>query len=225
MFKSFIFVIGGLLAGVGSFFLIPFIAVMLPLLAIPCLVYVGYTKLYASNENHEVLSIAQSEAIAAISDDWTDWKSIVKKPKVWIVDDDEDMAVLMQDGLKRLGIAASVITDTRDLHRKMTFDKADFILLDWMLSTELTADMVMEKAIRLINSFAELKTEFKERPPQVVTFSVLEKSKINVPASQYFEHVEHLEKSSPREDVLHRFSELIQNTMHEREVAYEKFSA
>lgn len=224
MLKAVLFVIGGTLAGVGSFFLIPFIAVLLPLLAIPCLVFVGYNKLYVTAENEELRN-AEAETMAELSEDWVDWKSIVKKPKVWIVDDDTDMALLMQDGLKRCGITANVITDTHDLHRKLSFDRADFILLDWMLSTELTADMVMNKAIRLINSFTDLKTEFKERPPQVVTYSVLEKSQINVPRSQYFEHVEHLEKSIPREDVLHRFSEIIQNTMNEREVAYEKLCA
>ncbi len=216
MLKSVLFVIGGTLAGVGSFFLIPLIALLLPVLAVPCLVYAGYTKLYSRQE---------VEPLAEISEDWLDWKSIGKKPKVWIVDDDEDMALLMQDGLKRFGITANVITDTHDLHRKLSFDRADFILLDWMLSTDLTADMVMKKAIRLINSISKLKTEFKEQPPQVVTYSTLEKNQINVPSSQYFEHVEHLEKSIPREDVLYRFSELIQNTMHEREVAYEKLSA
>ncbi len=190
---------------------------MLPFLAILFLAYAGYTKLYATHDNTETIAVEKSNALSEMAEDWMDWKSIVKKPKVWIVDDDEDVALLMQDGLKRFGIAANIITDTRDLHRKLSFDRADFILLDWMLSADLTADMVMKKAIRLINSFSNLKAEFKDRPPQVVTYSVLEKDQIHVPSSQYFDHVAHIEKSTPRKEVLHRFSEMIQNSMFEAE--------
>lgn len=198
----------------NSFILLPVFAILLPFIASGVLVYIHYKNLSPASD--EVVAFANSQQLIEedFAEGWVHWKEMTKAPKVWIVDDDEDLALLMQDGLKKLGINAKVITETQDLHHKMCFEHADFILLDWMLSTNLTADMVMDRAIRLIDTTSRLEKEFKAHPAHVVTYSSLDKNKIHVPESQYFEHMEHLEKSIPRQEVLQRFSEIINNSMH-----------
>ncbi|MGZ3692024.1 MAG: hypothetical protein ACXVAX_11005, partial [Pseudobdellovibrio sp.] len=120
--------------------------------------------------------------------------------------------------LKRMGIPSQVLDVTRDLHRKIIFDHADYILLDWMLSSNVTADMVLKKAIRLINTIEDIKSEFNKNPARVITFSALDEDQIHVPANRYFEHTGHLEKSVPRAQALQKFSRLMHNSMEARVV-------
>lgn len=215
MLKAGIFTTVGIVAGLSSFILLPLIAIALPFLAGLGLVYAAYEKTRPRIEKDDLNGVDDFRS------DWLDWRSYARKPKVWIVDDDRDMAVLMQNGLMRLGINANVITDVRDLHRRMSFERADYILLDWMLSSDLTAAMVMEKAIRLISTFSDLKHEFEEQPPQVMTYSVLAEHQIQVPKSQFFDHVGHLEKSKSSTAAITQFSKLIHNANHTMEASHE----
>jgi len=207
MLRVFLFMTGGLICGLSSFFLFPMMGVTFPLLAIPGFLYYSYLK------------IDQFEAQARETDeemdlDWQAWPPAVKQPKVWIVDDDKDMAVLMQAGLESKGIHADIITDATDLHRRISFDEVDFILLDWMLSSNLTADMVMLRAIRIISTFSDLQRKFQEHPARVVTYSAMDEHDIHVPHSEFFNHLEHMDKSTPYKEVIQRLSGLIQGQVH-----------
>lgn len=131
------------------------------------------------------------------------------QPRVLIVDDDVDLAYAMQTGLRRQGIFAEVITQTDEVHRRISFDRADFILLDWMLDEHLTADMVVSRSIRLIDAFADLREKFTMSPPRVVTFSVLDREMVRLPQSRFFSHHDHLEKSMSHADVIARLMRMI----------------
>jgi CheY-like chemotaxis protein len=205
MFKSMLFIAMGLLAGLFSFLLLPVIGITFPLLAIP-----GFFLLSS-------MKITQTDTLDEHFDestlDWQAWPP-QKQPKVWIVDDDKDMAILMQAGLESQGIRSDIITDPSDLHRKISFDEVDFILLDWMLSSNLTADMVMRRAIRIIGTFSDLQQKFQKHPAQVVTYSALEEDKIHVPESEFFHHLGHLDKSTPYQDMIHHLSGWINSQVH-----------
>lgn len=162
----------------------------------------------------------EPELILTNQEDWRDGRitsapglprqSLPKKqPRVLIVDDDVDLAYALQTGLRREGIFAEVITQTDEIHRRISFDRADFILLDWMLDEHLTADMVVSRSIRLIDAFSDLREKFTTRPPRVVTFSVLERSLVRLPPSKFFDHHDHLEKSLPHSDVITKLMQLI----------------
>lgn len=214
MFNAGLLFIASLTLGLSSFFTLPFVAIFLSFTALAFFAYLAYIKLTPQEE-----WLTATETIADTTAFTTDlpaepinWNRLVKKPKVWIVDDDEDLALVMQASLKKMGIHANVITNASNLHRKIISDRADYILLDWMLNSNLTADMVMKKAIRLINSASYFKDDFANDPAHVVTYSSLAEDEINVPKSVFFEHMGHLEKSTPRHEVLKKFSELVYNS-------------
>lgn len=133
-----------------------------------------------------------------------------RQPRVLIVDDDVDLAYALQTGLRRQGIFAEVITQTDEIHRRISFERADFILLDWMLDEHLTADMVVSRSIRLIDAFADLREKFLTRPPRVVTYSVLEREQVRLPQSRFFDHHDHLEKSMNHSEVIDRLTRMIE---------------
>lgn len=194
----------GLTIGLSSFFTMPFIAILFSFAATGFIAYLGYIKLTPQEEwlsANELLADNTGTSIDLPAEP-IKWEQLVNKPKVWIVDDDEDLALVMQASLKKMGIQSNVITNASSLHRKIILDHADYILLDWMLSSNLTADMVMKKAIRLINSASYFKTEFTQQPAHVVTYSSLAEDEITVPKSDFFEHMGHLEKSTDRKSVV-----------------------
>lgn len=133
-----------------------------------------------------------------------------RQPRILIVDDDVDLAYALQTGLRQRGYFSEVITQTDEIHRRISFDRADLILLDWMLDEQLTADMVVSRSIRLIDAFSDLREKFTRHPPRVVTFSVVDRASVRLPQSRFFCHLAHLEKSMPRADVISRLLDLIE---------------
>jgi CheY-like chemotaxis protein len=135
-----------------------------------------------------------------------------KIPKVLIVDDDVDLALAMQAALRQFGCQTEVATTHEDLHHKISFGDMDLILLDWMLDDHTTADNVVEKSVRLINTFSDLRHRFSESRPRVVTYSALDAKDIVMPQSskEYFEHLDHWQKPLPFIEVLERAGGLIE---------------
>jgi hypothetical protein len=67
-------------------------------------------------------------------------------------------------------------------------------LLDWKLGEYTQGGEVVERASRLIDAFSDLRERFEGRQTKVITHSVLEVSQIQMPASAYFQHVDHWQK-------------------------------
>jgi CheY-like chemotaxis protein len=131
--------------------------------------------------------------------------------QVLIVDDDIDMALAMQEALNQLGCETEIATRHEDLHRKIIFSDADYILLDWNLNDKVTADRVVAKAVRLIETFSDLRQKFTAHKPRIVTHSVLDREHVALPQSghDYFEHLDHWQKPVPFTEIIERASGLL----------------
>jgi CheY-like chemotaxis protein len=137
-----------------------------------------------------------------------------RDPRVLIVDDDVDLALSLQAALAVWGITADVATQHEDLHRRIIAQPVDFILMDWQLNGTVTADQVVERATRLIDTFSDLRERFMSARPRVVTYSVLERDNIALPLSgnKYFMHVDHWQKPMPFHEVVEKASALLGHT-------------
>lgn len=131
-------------------------------------------------------------------------------PRVLIVDDDKDVALALEAIFRQFGCQTEVVTETQDLHRLMSFEKADFIVLDWMLSERVRANQVVEKAIRLIDTFSDLREKFSRHHPKIVTYSVLDETQVSLPMNQYFDHADHWQKPIQFSELTARTSELLE---------------
>lgn len=131
-------------------------------------------------------------------------------PRVLIVDDDVDVALAMQTAFGQLGCETEVATSHEGLHRKLLQSPADYIFLDWRLNGEVTADQVVEKAIRYIDTFSDLREKFTGHRPRVVTHSVLDREQVTLPSAgtPYFDHLDHWQKPMPFHEVVKRASQL-----------------
>jgi len=131
-------------------------------------------------------------------------------PRVLIIEDDLDLARAMNEALKKLGCETEVATQHEDLHRKISFSDAEYIFMDWKLNGQVTADTVVQKAVRLINAFTDLRKKFKEHRPRIVTYSVLRRDEISLPdaGKSYFDHLDHWQKPMPFHEVIRRASGL-----------------
>ncbi|MGE0764733.1 MAG: hypothetical protein AB7N80_15770 [Bdellovibrionales bacterium] len=131
-------------------------------------------------------------------------------PKVLIVDDDLDTALSMQVAFKQLGCETEVATQHEGLHHKLISSQADYIFLDWRLNDQVTAGEVVEKAVRLIETFSDLQEKFLNHRPRIVTYSALKRGQIALPhhGDHYFKHLDHWEKPMPFTEVIERASEV-----------------
>jgi hypothetical protein len=131
--------------------------------------------------------------------------------KALIVDDDVDLALSMQSALSQMGFRTEVAFGYEDLHRKIVSCDADFIFLDWKLNGGVNAGQVVEKAIRLIETFGDLREKFNLQRPRIVTYSALERAEIALPAagSRYFTHFDHWQKPLQFHEVVERASNLL----------------
>lgn len=215
MFKVTVFTIGALALGLSSFFTLPAFAVFAPFAAVFLMACIAFVKLTPQRESLCPVGAYVNDTAASTANLPTpgiDWNRIAHKPKVWVVDDDEALAIALQASLRRLGIEAGIVTNARDLHRRIIADRADYILLDWMLGSNITADMVMKKSIRIIDSASYFTEDFTNNPAHVVTYSSLTEDEIDVPLSPFFDYMGHLKKSAPRKEVLKKFSRMIYDT-------------
>jgi CheY-like chemotaxis protein len=132
-------------------------------------------------------------------------------PRVLIVDDDIDMAMAMQTALGQLGCQTEIATGHEGLHRRLVTCDADYIFLDWKLNDSVTADQVMDKAVRYIDTFSDLRQHFTEHRPHIVTHSILDRQQVLLPTGgvSYFNHLDHWQKPMPFQEVVKRASDLL----------------
>lgn len=123
-------------------------------------------------------------------------------PVVMIVDDDVDTALATELMFKQLGCRTHVVCEPADMHRKISFEAPDLIILDWNLDRGLHGDDVVERAGRLIDAFSDLRARFGSAPPKVVTHSVVDMEQIEVPRSDYFLHLDHWQKPLKHEELV-----------------------
>jgi len=134
-----------------------------------------------------------------------------KMPHVLIVDDDIDLALSLQTALDQLGCKTSVATHHEDLHRTIADEDLDYIFKDWRLNNEVTANRVVSKTVRLIDTFSDLREKFSQHRPRIVTHSVVGRSEIDLPTSSadYFEYLDHWQKPMAFSEVVRRASDLL----------------
>ncbi len=130
-------------------------------------------------------------------------------PTVLIVEDDLDVANATESIFKQLG-CKTIVSDGHDgASHKMSFQDVDFIVLDWMLGNNLSADELVKKSTRIINAFKDLKSRFQHQHAKVITYSALDKSKIHLPDSEYFDHLDHWQKPVNYSELARRASDLL----------------
>lgn len=154
------------------------------------------SSFYMGQENHGLL-----DSLSATTDRVS--------PTVLIVEDDVDLAMATQSIFKQLG-CKTILSDGKDgASHKMSFKEVDFIVLDWMLGNNVSGDDLVKKSSRIIRAFEDLHSKFQKHHAKVITYSVLDRSKVGLPQSEYFEHVDHWQKPVKYSELATRASELL----------------
>ncbi|MBC7753625.1 MAG: hypothetical protein H7Z71_05255 [Moraxellaceae bacterium] len=133
----------------------------------------------------------------------------VKSPTVLIVEDDPDVAMATESIFKQLG-CKTILSDGHDgASHKMSFQDVDFIVLDWMLGDNLSADQLVKKSTRIIDAYKDLRSKFHNQHAKVITYSALDRSKVQLPQSDYFDHLDHWQKPVNYTELTKRASDLL----------------
>lgn len=135
-----------------------------------------------------------------------DSEAYAKPPVIFIVDDDLDTALATEAMFKQLGCQTQVMTDPSEVHRRLSFEEADLIVLDWKLSEELEGKDVVDRANKLIDTFSDLRDRFSLSRGKVITHSVLPRGKISMPVNGYFQHYDHWKKPMAYDELVARGS-------------------
>lgn len=130
-------------------------------------------------------------------------------PTVLIIEDDEDVAAATAAAFKKLGCNAIISDGKGGVSHTMSFQDVDFIVLDWMLGDDLSADQLVKRSTRIIDAFKDLRLRFKRQHGKIITYSVLDRSEIQVPENQYFEHLDHWQKPFKQAELIAKASELL----------------
>jgi CheY-like chemotaxis protein len=198
-----VFVASTLASAMGLYFVVPFALGGLIILAAPFIA--GYAIFREVHPPHAAPLLGKAE----LRDLDFIPSHFGRHPKVLIVDDDIDLTTIMSSVFRNLGCETAVANTPKDVHRMMTYNKPDFIVLDWMLSKKVTANQVVNRAIHLVDSVEKLQMNFKSEHPKVITYSVLDSSEISFPKSDYFEHLEHWQKPIQLSELTARTSEML----------------
>ncbi|OFZ32047.1 MAG: hypothetical protein A2622_12515 [Bdellovibrionales bacterium RIFCSPHIGHO2_01_FULL_40_29] len=163
---------------------------------------------YLGQANTEILKnfrqIQQQPSIRTVSD--VEHK---EKPTVLIVEDDMDVASATASIFKQLG-CKTIISDGHDgASHKMSFQDVDFIVLDWMLGDNLSADELVKKSTRIIDAFTDLRNKFQLHHAKVITYSALDRSKVQLPETKYFDHLDHWQKPVNYNELARRASDML----------------
>ena len=131
-------------------------------------------------------------------------------PRVLIVDDDIDAALSLQTALSQLGYHTEIATKAEEAHQKIATSDADYIFLDWKLNNDITAKQVMQKAVRLIDAFSDLRMKFSVHRPKIVTHSVLNQRQVHLPdsLSRYFKIYGHWQKPLGFHEMIRKATDL-----------------
>lgn len=132
-------------------------------------------------------------------------------PRVLIVDDDIQSALIVQSTFRSLGCETEFALTTRDAQRKLSAAIWDIIVLDWMLDKKVSADQVMARAIRRIEKFEILGRRAMARKPKIITYSGLDEGKIHLPNSPFYVHFGHWQKPLLRPEMAKRSLTLLTN--------------
>lgn len=130
-------------------------------------------------------------------------------PTVLIVEDDMDVATATESIFKQLG-CKTILSDGHDgASHKMSFQDVDFIVLDWILGDNLSADELVKKSTRIIDAFKDLRARFQHQHAKVITYSALDKSKVRLPDNEYFDHLDHWQKPVNYSELARRASDML----------------
>lgn len=130
-------------------------------------------------------------------------------PTVLIVEDDPDVAVATESIFKQLG-CKTILSDGHDgASHKMSFQDVDFIVLDWMLGDNLSADELVKRSTRIIDTYKDLRARFHNQHAKIITYSALDRSKVHLPESDYFDHLDHWQKPVNYTELTKRASDLL----------------
>lgn len=133
----------------------------------------------------------------------------VQAPTVLIVEDDPDVALATESIFKQLG-CKTILSDGHDgASHKMSFQDVDFIVLDWMLGDNLSGDQLVKKSTRIIDAYKDLRSKFHNQHAKVITYSALDRSKVHLPESEYFDHLDHWQKPVNYTELTKRASDLL----------------
>ncbi|MBC85877.1 MAG: hypothetical protein CL677_01765 [Bdellovibrionaceae bacterium] len=132
----------------------------------------------------------------------------LKAAKVLIVDDDVDSMLWVDEIFRKFGCQTDFAIEAKDATKKISSCKADIIILDWMLN-ESTGREVIEKSLRTISKFEDLQEKFCLKKPKIVTYSGIKSRELNIPRSDYFEHIDHWSKPMKYDDIANRTSDLL----------------
>lgn len=133
----------------------------------------------------------------------------IHAPTVLIVEDDPDVAIATESIFKQLG-CKTILSDGHDgASHKMSFHDVDFIVLDWMLGDNLSADQLVKKSTRIIDAYKDLRSKFHNQHAKVITYSALDRSKVQLPESEYFDHLDHWQKPVNYTELTKRASDLL----------------
>ncbi len=127
-------------------------------------------------------------------------------PRILLIDDDQDFALTTALAFEKAGLHTDVAVRHQELHRKIVNADFDYIVFDWNLNDAITADLVIDRAIRLINAFSDLREKFYEHKPRIVTFSAMDAQDIHMPTAgnEYFDYLGHWRKPMPFNEVVSR---------------------
>ncbi len=130
-------------------------------------------------------------------------------PTVLIVEDDMDVATATESIFKQLG-CKTILSDGHDgASHKMSFQDVDFIVLDWILGDNLSADELVNKSTRIIDAFKDLRARFQNQHAKIITYSALDKSKVQLPDNEYFDHLDHWQKPVNYSELARRASDML----------------
>lgn len=130
-------------------------------------------------------------------------------PTALIVDDDVDAARATASLFEKMGCKTLLSSDIKDAHCKILQEDVDFIVLDWLLGDKERGDQVMSQANQFIESFDDLENRFSKKQPKIITYSVLDKSQIDLPESKYFSYYDHWRKPFKYKELEDRTSQLM----------------
>ncbi len=125
-----------------------------------------------------------------------------KSPRILIVDDDTDSALLVESVFAHLGCPTLCAHTAIDAEKDICTLKADLIILDWRIDDQTDARSITEHCEKILAKYGAHRNGRKKM--QIVTYSSLGAEEISYLRSEHFEHVDHWQKPIDPADLLKR---------------------
>lgn len=202
------FILGSVLLGIAVIVVLPvlvIIAIPVSAFALAARGIAAAGRLFSSGSDQSQ-SYSQSENPS--QPEAEGFGPTTKRPQVLIVEDDIDVALLIEKAFVDAGCRTKRNDGLNSAHLEMAFGDYDIVVLDWSLGQTLTAREVVSRADRLINLFPDLRAKFAEFQPIVLTESVLGAEKIDLPQCSYFAQFEHWKKPFDLSTIARRSREM-----------------